>query len=622
MQAVTLWIWICAYLNCAGWTLSALHQLNRGGYAVALTLGLGGALLLWRRLGVPARPNLRWRKWRWRFRRGFPLAFLLLTGLALLGGALYAPNNYDALAYRTPRVLHWLATGQWHWVHTEFQRLNTRTAGFEWLTAPLFLFSGTDRLVFLLNIICFLLLPGRFFAVLTRLGVRPRTAWHWMWLFAGGYGYALQAGSVVNDMFGAMMAFAALEFALRAGRDRHPGHLWTALLAAALMTAAKAFNLLLLLPWLVAALPALPLLLRRPAVSVAILALAASASLLPTAWMNWRQCGDWTGLAAEQPMIGGGGKLDRLLVNTIALPLNNVVPPVFPAAHQWNLLADRLIPPGLAAKLQGSMETELANFHLPEMQVEESAGLGMGLTLLLLALLAARWRAGQLRPPPTPALAMWVILATWASLGVFMLQVGSAGPGRYLLPFYPVLAAPLLFGPLPASCFRRPAWRMAAWAAFSSTALLLILTPARPLWPAGTVLRALDASHSARSWLRRMEEVYSAYGTRANGFAPVLAALPAETPVLGLLEFDEPEAALWRPFGSRRVIQFCHGDTPGELRARGIRYALVREHTLTSICQVSPEAWLQQTHAEVLQRFEFKLLASQPPHRWLLVRFN
>ena len=53
---VLFWIWFCAYLNCAGWALSALHQLNAGGYAVALALGLG-AWLVWRRhASAPAGP--------------------------------------------------------------------------------------------------------------------------------------------------------------------------------------------------------------------------------------------------------------------------------------------------------------------------------------------------------------------------------------------------------------------------------------------------------------------------------------------------------------------------------------------------------------------------------------
>jgi hypothetical protein len=45
---VLLWVWFCAYLNCAGWALSALQQLNARGYAVALALGFG-ALLVWQK---------------------------------------------------------------------------------------------------------------------------------------------------------------------------------------------------------------------------------------------------------------------------------------------------------------------------------------------------------------------------------------------------------------------------------------------------------------------------------------------------------------------------------------------------------------------------------------------
>jgi len=33
-----LTVWLCAWLNCAGWALSALGQLNAAGYAVSLLL--------------------------------------------------------------------------------------------------------------------------------------------------------------------------------------------------------------------------------------------------------------------------------------------------------------------------------------------------------------------------------------------------------------------------------------------------------------------------------------------------------------------------------------------------------------------------------------------------------
>src|SRR5487761_2777106 len=218
--AVLLWVWFCACLNVAGWTLSALHQLNAGGYTVTLLVGLA-ALLAWQKqTGPPFFPG--GHKLSRRFRRAFPLAFLILAAMAFFGGALYAPTNYDALAYRLPRVLHWLAADQWHWIHSFFPRLNTRSCGIEWVSAPVLALLKTDRPLFLINIVSFLLLPGLVFSVFTRLGVRRRAAWHWMWIVPTGYSFVLQAGSIGNDLFGAPFALASVDFALRARDSRSP----------------------------------------------------------------------------------------------------------------------------------------------------------------------------------------------------------------------------------------------------------------------------------------------------------------------------------------------------------------------------------------------------------------
>jgi hypothetical protein len=616
------WIWFCAYLNCAGWVLSWLHQLNATGYTVVLALGLI-ATWVWNRRCKPATGlGIDLGKLRRRFRRGFPLAFLTLTLLAFIGGALHSAGNYDTLAYRTPRVLHWLAAGHWHWIHTEFQRLNTRMAGFEWLTAPLFLFTKTDRLVFLINIISFLLLPGRFFAVLTRLGVRPRAVWYWMWLFPAGYGYILQAGSVVNDMFGALMALAAFEFALRARREPRMDYVWTSMLAAGLMTAIKAFNIMLLLPWLAAALPALKVLFRRPLVSGAVILFAACSSLAPTAVINYKQCGDWTGVKAEGNSIGGEGRPYRLLANTASLALGNIVPPIFPFTRQWEALVEKVIPPHLSEELHANMEPGLSDFAVPEMQVEESAGMGLGLTLLVLAALVKNVRVGNIWPARIFSIEIFVSLAAWGAIGVFSLQVGSAGPSRYLLPFYPFLIAPILAGAGAGNLFRSGYWRIAALCTFVVSAGLLVLSPPRPLWPAETVLRSLDAEHSNSFLMKRAWSVYSAYAVRADGFAPIIAKLPADANPLGLLAFDEPETGLWRPFGSRQIEHFTHTDSPADLEARGIKVALVSEYTLTHQCNMQPADWLARMNPETVEHFELKLLARQEPHGWLLVRFR
>jgi hypothetical protein len=67
----------------------------------------------------------------------------------------------------------------------------------------------------------------------------------------------LQAGSIANDLFGAVFALAAVDYALRARMGGSRTAFFTSILAAALMTSAKTANLPLLLPWLVALLPSL-----------------------------------------------------------------------------------------------------------------------------------------------------------------------------------------------------------------------------------------------------------------------------------------------------------------------------------------------------------------------------
>src|SRR3974390_3934074 len=154
---IAAWVIVCTFFNCAGWLLSGFHALNRTGYVAIIVLGFVAFAIWAKRAQGFTLAAYRPAKLKRRFRRRFAFAFLALASLAILGGAIYAPNNYDGLAYRLPRVLNWLAEGRWHWVHTEFQRLNTRTAGIEWLWAPLIAFTKSDRLLFLVNSASFLL---------------------------------------------------------------------------------------------------------------------------------------------------------------------------------------------------------------------------------------------------------------------------------------------------------------------------------------------------------------------------------------------------------------------------------------------------------------------------------
>jgi hypothetical protein len=215
-----------------------------------------------------------------------------------------------------------------------------------------------------------------------------------------------------------------------------------------------------------------------------------------------------------------------------------------------------------------------------------------------------------------------VILGVWLGLGIVLLRLGLYGSARYLLPFYFLLIVPALSGPAVAEIFRGRSWRLAGLAVFGSALLLLLVSPPRPLWPAMTVLQKLGADQSSDPLVRRAWTVYSVYGQRADSFGPVLKVLPADSGPLGMMAFDAPETSLWQPFGSRRVLHVCHGDSPASLRARGIEYILLEEKTLNAKSGLDFSGWLAINQAETVQTFTLQLRAAQDPGNWLLARLR
>ncbi len=627
-SAVLVWVWVCAYLNCAGWALSALHELNASGYTVALAIAAGVFSIWKKKTSVHVLRCLDLKKFSRRFRRPFPLAFLILAAMAFLGAVLHAPNNYDALAYRIPRVLHWLDAGQWHWIHTIFPRLNTRACGIEWLSAPLVALTRTDRLLFLINIVSFLLLPGLVFSVFTRLGVRRRVAWHWMWIAPTGYGFLLQAGSIANDMFGAPFALAAVDFALRAKISKSPRDLYSSLLAAALLTSAKASDLPLLLPWAIAILPSLKLFFRRPVLSLAAGAVAIFASLLPTAILDVHYCGDWSGVTLEGDQANRDVFL-RTGANVALMTVENLTPPIFPAAELWNHKVQEFIPAGLNSRLhQAFTEPEAAEFSVQEMQIEDQAGIGFGVTTLLLVSVAGAacrrsgsfwggqfgsteklWRAG-------------ILYAPWISMLALLSQSTLAPIARISAPYYLLLIPALLTGPAHERLVRKCWWRASAMVVFFLGAVLLVISPARPLFPVQLVLQDIHAYTARHALLARGETVYSVFHDRNDAFAPARDALPPGLKVLGLVTYDDPETSLWRPFGSRRIVHVCPGDTEAELKAGGVEYILVKGEAFGKWFPGPMDGWLNKINARVVKTIPLQLRAAVGPKDWYLVKMD
>ena len=642
---VRLWLWVSAFAVAAGWTLSACGQLNRAGYGIAfagfivlLLAGRGGWFTArmedrGSRMAGPfpsAIFHLRFRAVARRFRRPLPLCFAALAVLIFLGGALYPPSNYTGLNYREARVLQWLAHGHWFWIHTENYRMNDRACGSEWLTAPLLLFTKSDRALFLVNFLPFLLLPGLVFSVFTRLGVRARVAWQWMWLLPTGYNFLLQAGSIANDTFPTVYALAAIDFAARAWRSRRTADVWHAILAAALLTGAKPSNLPLLLPWAVLIFAVLPLLRRKPAVTLAVLLLAALVSFLPTALLNAHYCGDWSGAKLEPACMVMQNPWAGLWGNGFQILLANFAPPVFPLAGWWNLHAPLFMPHFMVAAADHYFDTGF--FTVGELPTEDWAGLGFGLSVLLAVTVLGKcgMRSGgcgfriphsAFRTEIPPALCRCVLLAAWVSLAAYCLKSGMTTTARLISPYYPLLLPLLLIGPAPAAIIRRWWWRGLVGGVLIFAFIIVIVVPDRPLWPAKTILSQLHAQHPGQRQVSRALKVYTVYAGRWDALAGVRALLPPGLKVVGFLGGeDDCDISLWRPFGERRVEHFQLTDSPAQIRERA-EYVVVSGSALAAH-GVAFDDWLKHSGATFIASTNALLKINTDVQSWQLVRFG
>jgi hypothetical protein len=623
LEPAEIWLLASAFFSAAGWVLSFFGELNRVGYVVAFALAMGAFVLI-----LKKSQNTVWRMTRirsQRFRRGLPVLFLLLAILSFLGGALYAPTNYDALSYRLPRALLWLADGHWSWLSANDPRLNTRSMGFEWLMAPMLLFLLSDRLLFLINWISFLLLPGLVFQWLTAMGVRRQVAWNWMWLAPSGYCFVLQAASISNDTFAAVYALGAMVFALRARTTGRVGQAWLAIISAALLTGSKGSNLPLLLPIAVALLPSVRAISLRPVGSCVVAGVAMLVSFLPTAIMNIKYCGDWTGAAIERKVFVMSKPLYGIIGNTVQLIIQNFVPPFFPWAGYWNTHVDRFFPGWLMNVFNGYFEP--GSYGLGELPMEEYSGLGFGvMTLLVLSVVAGALYVRRAKTDSSGKVSAYLkvlMFLPYVALLAYMMKSGLSAACRIVSPYYCLLLPFWLLGHGQLWVVRRQWWQWLARLVLLVAAVVVILTPARPLWPASTVLRKLHELRPNSALLSRAERVYSVYSGRRDILAPVRALIPRQEKVIGIVSVvDEPIASIWKPYGQRRVIFLLTKDSVADLKQQGGRYVVLTPEAVQTLFGEDSEAWAAQFNAEIVGQVALNPKAHMGTEVWTVVRLR
>lgn len=614
-----IFLLVATGLSLAGWGLSLAGQLHGPAYAVVLAAG-AGALLFWmrRRLASLPRAARRVRIVGRRWRRPLPFLFAVVFFLAALGGLLYPPNNYDALTYRIPPVLHWLDAGHWHWIATSSSLFNINPPGVAWWMAPLLALTRSDRAFFLQNLLAFATMPAAFFIVLRGCGVRWRVAWTWMWLLPTGYCFALQAGSIGNDLLPAAYMLTAIAFAVRGRQTGDASALWLSMLAAALATGVKVIPAPLGLVWLAAIAPAWRLLLR-PA-TVGVVALALVISFAPTALLNLRHTGDWSGdptnfykIRLENPAYG-------LLGNGLQLAAGNAQPPVWPASGKVNRAFDQFQRSDFGQELK----QRYPRFGLlwGEMATEETAGLGLGLSGLALWILLAAFRRGGWRLPKRSDPGFWIGAAALLATLVFCAKMGSESAPRLAAPYYPFLLIPLLRLPVNDWLVRQRGWRVLAVLAAASALPPLILTPSRPLWPAPSVLHTLASRSPESAALRRALLVYGTYAQRHDYLAPLKTHLPPDLEVVGFIPTgNDLETTVWKPYGSRRVIEILT-PAPDDPALAGLRggYLITSLRGLADRFGLAPEEYAARLGGQITQRSILTQKAALGPEEWIVIK--
>jgi hypothetical protein len=596
-------------LSVLGWTLALLQQLKPVPYVAGL--GVLTAILVWMRFqrGESGRAWLsEFSRIKRRLRRPIFVVYAIVWVGALLGGSLYAPSNYDALSYRIPQLLHWVAEGGWHWIDAPNSRMNIAPPGMNWLIAPFYFLTKSDRPWFLVNLAAFSLLPGCLFEMFRRADASLRTAWWLMWLVPCSYSFALQAGSIGNDLLGTTYATASLAIALRARSSAKVTDLWLSGIAMAMATGVKSLNLPLLLPWAVIVWPVIHLTFKRRAATVGAALMAAFASCLPTTLLNLRETGNWTGDPKDEHRVHQPNAGVGVISNMVMLAVANTQPPILLNPSSWNRRFESwLQQTPFDGACRAAPRFELRWNELP---TEELAGIGPGLLavggILISAILRQRQTIRSSRRRVISKLALAVSLAFL----IFIARFSSEAVGRLSTAFVPVLTLFLLQLASRSDLFRRK-WARAI-AVISATLCLpgLVLSPARPLFPVNTLL-----SFSGSDSLSRIATVYTTYSQRSDCYAPLTEKLNrSDHPELLFSGgSDDPEAPAWKPYGSRKVRQWTELGSP-------IPIALASELGVRERFGMSWEDFLKQTGAEILDQRDLNIRAGRGIERWYLLR--
>ena len=214
-------------------------------------------------------------------------------------------------------------------------------------------------------------------------------------------------------------------------------------------------------------------------------------------------------------------------------------------------------------------------------------------------------------------------LAAWVSALFFMLKMGSEADARLMLPYYPLAIIPILLLPAQNRLLHFRAWRILLVLAALSVLPAVVLSPARPLWPAQKISERLARQHPDNPALQRLATVYSAYAHRNDALAPLRDRLPDGARKIGFVaDVDDSDYSLWRPFGRRKVVSLRDDDHPFVQLPDDVEWIVVKQEIWPEACPVSLETWAAEHHAKIVLSVPIVELVSSGPETWCLLHIE
>jgi hypothetical protein len=316
------------------------------------------------------------------------------------------------------------------------------------------------------------------------------------------------------------------------------------------------------------------------------------------------------------------------LGNGLLLLLSSLEPPIFPNAHQVTGILHKSLGPQLLDWLTSHYER--FGLKLNELPQEEASSLGLGITTALLVCFVLWIRNRGVSPAQnrTRLLQPWQLAAWWAwlifSLLIVLAKLGT-GPAlpRNLLPWFPVIVAPLLALIGNESVARSRLWKVVAVCASLSVLPAIAITPSRPLIPPGPLLHFAEQCGIKPSALDRLKIVYDVYAERADPFVELRTSIPESVKEVGLVtEGGEPTSSFLKPFG-KRICRYLR--TPAEVesaRAAGLDYVILEDASCKRFFGMDIQQWCQTFYAKPLKESEIRIYAGQSPWHYVLLKLQ